>query len=378
MQRKIKYRVLGDVHLFHKRNPTTSIIFQLMMLFWEFKEHHDLDIIFIAGDMFDRLVDFSSDEVVEFTIFARKLIAYCAKHNIKLRVLEGTPGHDWKQSKNFNALVHEFSGKIDFKYVGTVSVEKMEDLGVSVLYIPDEWKGSTEKAYKDALEAMAENNLTQVDIAIMHGCFNYQLPEQAKKIPRHNEEDYLRIVKYYISIGHVHSMSTYRRIIAQGSVDRLSHGEEEAKGCMDFVIYPDGRMEHYFVKNEHSTTYKTIVLKSLDPDVSLATIEKKLIGCESGANIRIKASKNHPFIIGFDELKARLFDFRVTKKTFEEEKEEESYNLVDDISTDTEIYQPISITADNVSMLLMEEIKAKYEQSGYENNVFLALIEECR
>ena len=378
MNRKIKYRTLGDVHLFHRRNKTASIIFQILMLFHEFKEKMDLDIIFIAGDLFDRLVDFNHEDVAEFTIFARRLIAYCSKHNIKLRILEGTPGHDWKQSRNFNALVHEFKGNIDFKYIDTVAVEKMEDLGISVLYIPDEWKGSTEKAYQDALTAMAEQNLAQVDLAIMHGCFNYQLPEKAHKAPRHNEEDYLRIVKYYISINHHHTHSVYQRIMAGGSVDRLAHGEEEAKGCMEFEIFPDGTMNHYFIENKHTTIYKTINLRSNDIDECLNTIVKRTQGFPVGSHVRLRAARNNPAIVGFDEIKNRFFDFKMSKITLEEEKEAENYDLVDDITTDTDGYIPISITPDNVSMLLMEEVVSKHQMDNYDRGMFVSLIEECR
>ena len=89
-----KYLVFSDVHLGHPRTTTEEIIDHLNAFFNDFTNFTDLDAIFIAGDLFDRLLDNHSDEYHRIVIWCAKLLQFCVKHNIKLRVLEGTPSHD--------------------------------------------------------------------------------------------------------------------------------------------------------------------------------------------------------------------------------------------------------------------------------------------
>ena len=83
---------------------------------------------------------------------------------------------------------------------------------------------------------MITSGLTKVDYAVMHGQFDYQLPKHITGMPRHDSQKYLDIVKHYIFIGHIHTHSVYDRIIAQGSFDRLTHGQEEPKGYVVSIV----------------------------------------------------------------------------------------------------------------------------------------------
>lgn len=357
----IRYLVISDIHLGHSRNKTENIIDALNAFFEDFTTDLNLDILFLAGDVFDNLLDFSSSESNLATIWAAKLMKYCGSLKIKLRVLKGTPSHDWDQSEIFNTLSKAAKFPVDMKYVNSLSIEKIDDLGITVLYVPDEWRSDPNVTYDEVKALLAHDGLEKVDIAIMHGNFNYQLPPQATKAPRHDEEKYLSIVKYFISIGHIHTSSVYNRIIAQGSFDRLAHGEEEPKGAILCTIHREGHGEYFFIENKKAKIFKTINIKFNDVDAAIQQIERHTAKLPADSYIRIRAKRDHPLIVGIDEVKKRFPLFHVTKITTEEE-DVNQFTLIEDVK-DTSEYIPITITKDNIVDLLMEEIKTKYEFS---------------
>jgi DNA repair exonuclease SbcCD nuclease subunit len=64
---KLKYLVLSDIHLGSKNNTTAEIINNLDIFFKNYTqdgEFSELDIIFIAGDLFDRLLDMNDQTLV--------------------------------------------------------------------------------------------------------------------------------------------------------------------------------------------------------------------------------------------------------------------------------------------------------------------------
>lgn len=376
IKKPIRYLTLSDIHLGHARNKTFDIIKALNVFFDDYKARTDLDIIFLAGDVFDQLLDFSMTDIPEITFWVDRLVDYCSRNKIKLRVLEGTPSHDWGQSEIFNTIDKVVSNEVDMKYVKTLSIEHMSDLGLNVLYVPDEWNASTDKTLEEVKDLLAQNNLAQVDIAVMHGNFGYQLPVQAIKAPRHNEQEYLSLVKYFITIGHIHSHSVYERIIAQGSFDRLAHGEEEPKGGVECVIYPDGRGEYFFIENKLAKIFKTVTLKSKDIDSSISQIEKQTRNFKTDSYVRIRASKDHPAIIGFDELRKRFPMFVLTKITTEEEAET-SHKLIDDITEDLG-YTPITITKENVRDLLFSSLSENHTFTSRQVEIFDSIMSEVR
>ena len=363
----IRYLAISDIHLGHPRNTTNEIISALDTFFDGYRSTSDLDIIFIVGDLFDRLLDFSSDESNAATMWAARLMDYCGRYKIKLRILEGTPSHDWGQSEIFNTLHQVSKIPIDMKYFNSLQIELMDDLGISVLYVPDEWRSTTEQTFQDVKEQLAIHGLKQVDIAMMHGNFNYQLPIQAVKAPRHSEENYLAIVKYFISIGHIHTSSVNSRILAQGSFDRLSHGEEEVKGAMRCEIHQDGTGEYYFIENKCAKIFKTIPLRTLDVDQCVQQIDRLTSKFPTDSYVRIKAKRDHPVIIGFDEIKKRFPHFVMSKITTEEE-EENKFSLIDETQAVPD-YIPITITKDNIQTLLFAEIKQKYDLSSQQLSI---------
>lgn len=355
---KLTYICFSDIHLGHPKTKASYIVNNLRESLKPYYHREDLDIIFIAGDLFDRLLTAPSDDFSEALIFMGDLLSLCTYKNIKLRILEGTPSHDWNQSRQIESLLKlEHFKKCDVKYIETLHIEYINDLGIYVLYVPDEYHPSTDKTLNDVKELMRIQGLTQVDLAIMHGHFNFQLPPAAKKAPRHDEQEYLKLVKYFINIGHDHSFAVFERIIAQGSFDRLVHGEEEPKGFVECHIYKNNHLEFFFIENKKAKKYITLNIIQKDVEQALKYINKKITHLDKDSYIRIKAKKDHPIYNRLDELKTTYPFYNFTKIG----EDEDEIVVVDDIITSIETpYNPISLTRENLEMLLIEHIQDKY------------------
>lgn len=225
----VNIAVISDIHLNHPRTKTGEVVEKLIKTFPISQETAKLDMIVIAGDLFDSIMMYSEDNAFLSNTFIRHLLKVCAMFDIKLRVLEGTPSHDRVQSRYFEEFYTAMGLTFDFRYVDILEIERINDFGMDVLYIPDEWHSDPAVIWEQVQDTLRTNGLTHVDFAIMHGMFDYQVPN-GMKLPCLNSEDYMSIVKHFIAIGHIHTSSRYGKIIAQGSFDRLRQNEEEAKG----------------------------------------------------------------------------------------------------------------------------------------------------
>lgn len=358
--RDLSYLVLSDVHLFHAKTKTSEIIDHLDEFFHHFSPQSpyvNLDIIFIAGDLFDQLSDFANSEITLVSLWLSRLITFCSTYNIKLRVLEGTPSHDWHQSRIIGAVV-EMTGKpIDYRYIETLYIEHIADLDLRVLYVPDEWTANTDLTFSQVQELLREQGIYEVDIAIMHGCFAFQLKGIPGHIQHHKESNYLSIVKYYISIGHFHTYSHYDRIIAQGSFDRIAHNEEGPKGATLIRLKVAGEAYFDFIENALAKIYKTIEFRSYDVDKCKEKLHKLLKKLPVDSYVRLRAAKDHPMYVGLDSVKLMYPQFNFSRITID--KEDRSYQLINTVETPIE-YTPISITRENISSLLMTSIESRY------------------
>jgi DNA repair exonuclease SbcCD nuclease subunit len=379
MAKQVKYLTISDVHLGHKRNTTLEIIKNLNIYFDDYKptsQFTDLDILFIAGDLFDTLLDNEgSGEVHEILIWLDRLMRFCGKHSIKLRILEGTPSHDWRQSK-LAATLHHINAHdtcLDFRYIETAYIEFLKDLELYILYVPDEFSPSPDMTLSHVESLMKDLNITQVDIACMHGAFSWQLRNAPSHIQRHSEEAYLSIVKHYVNIGHVHNFSTYDRLLAQGSFDRLSHGEEEPKGGILCDIRGPHGDSFNFIENVGAKIFKTITLRTLDLDKCIQQISKATLKIPDDSYVRIKAVKTHPIYVAFDELKIKFPMFHLSKISLDDEDISEPK---ESLIVDTDVYTPVSITDTNIVDLLMNEVRSKYNLSDSQLTLLTGLLEQ--
>lgn len=354
----LRYLVFSDVHLGNKNNTSKEIIENLKKFFEE-NDFSGLDFIFIAGDLFDSLLHMSDESILNIMLWLHDLFSYCSRNKIALRILEGTPSHDWKQSRLALFLDHCFKGKIDFKYVDAVSIEYNEKHKINILYVIDEASDSTKTTLELVKNNLIKMTLTKVDIAIMHGAFNYQLPEVTNKNIKHDEFEYLKIVKHFINIGHHHTSSVFDRIVAQGSFDRLRHGEEEKKGAYLMEIVGSER-KATFIENKYAKTFKTINFKDQPMEKVFNRLEKLKDELRLGSFIRIITS-NLSVLKEFNSLKSAFPFFNLTKESLEIVKNNDRCTLFDEV----EIKEDNDLSEENIKNTLFRVVSNKYEMSDY-------------
>lgn len=264
-QLTLNYAVISDIHFFNRRTPTAHIVKALWAWLDMYSKYlYKCNVLFIAGDTFDRFIPSHYPDIPLVNRFFYTLGKLLKGKNIKLRVLEGTATHDRKQFYTILPIL-EATG-VDVKYHTTVCVEDID--GTSVLYVPDNWKTDMHETYLDAQAAITAIGRTHIDIAIMHGSFEYQLP----MMPHVNfcQQDFESIVTHRIHVGHVHLPSHKGKVYAQGSFDRLSHGEPGDKGGHICIGKQVKRLP-----NVNEFPYESLYLPGL-LDTDIITLEKHI------------------------------------------------------------------------------------------------------
>lgn len=351
---------ISDIHFGNKKNTTSEIIKNLELAFPDNAETASLNLIFICGDVFDSLLYLNQDDIIQVKLWIAKFLRMCAKNKTLVRILEGTPSHDWGQSKLF--LVINEIGQInaDVKHITKLSIESIQIKGnlINVLYVPDEWDENPDNTYQQVLELLEYNQLSKVDFAIMHGNFAYQLPDFIKTA-KHNENHYLSIVNECIFIGHIHTPSSFKNIYAQGSFDRLRHGEEEAKGHIRLQYDKVGKSTIKFIENKTAKIFKTITCYYLDVEAILLKLKKELKNIPLHSHIRIEAEKTNPIFSNMEVI-IRDYPLLIWSKLAKDQEEKE---VIENIIIEEETFVPITITRDNIVDLVINRLSKNTHDS---------------
>lgn len=354
--RDLRIASFSDVHLGHPQTPTSLIVDNLRTYgFPNTAETGELDLILLGGDLFDEGLLYTDDTVDIIELWMLSFLKLCAGRNIILRVLEGTPSHDRKQSRRFDHLIQTHDLKLDFKYVTEISVETIEALGITMLYVPDFTSPDTDKIWKQVQQVMAQAGLTAVDYANIHGAFTYQMPPiERVQNACHAMERYLGIVENYIFTGHIHLPSVYERIYSNGSFDRLNHGEEEPKGHWRAVIRQNGEDDFVFKVNLGARIYQTVDLTAVELNYMWESIDELGTSLPRGAAVRLIVERGHPILTEMNRLK--LCYPHVAWSTKAVDKGTSAKELLQDYRS---AFEEITLTPENITDLLMARVRAK-------------------
>jgi len=202
---------------------------------------------------------------------------------------------------------------------------------------------------------LANKGLDKVDLAIMHGAFRYQLPDIVEE-PTHDERTYLDIVKYFIFIGHVHQSSQYERILAAGSFDRHTHGDEGIKGFYDVSFREDGTNRITFVENKYAKRYDTIDCHGLDIKAINVKVLDKINKIPRKSSIRLRCNRNDPAVNYVEVLKREFPDFEWANPVVESNDTKKKASVTDILAT-LDMSSFIPITSDSLRELLKPEIE---------------------
>lgn len=379
MNKNIRYIVLSDIHFGNPRNRSVTIEEHLDHFFKvNRKILTSLDIIFLAGDIFDGVLNGDSIDYTIAITWLSKLAFFCKKHGIKLRILEGTASHDAKQCAAFIKVLDNLELSLDYKYIDKLFIEYMTDLDFTILYVPDEVNADASKTLEEVKIMYADKGIDKVDIAIMHGSFNYRYRGLELK-STHDEHEYLKLVSRFISIGHEHTKSIYERIIGQGSFDRLAHGEEEDKGCVYIKLDKDSKDldEYVFMVNTESTIFKTILVKTSDTEEFTTLLKDALSNIPIGSHISFKLDKGNHVVKSIPDIVKQHPGYRFTTTIVDETAKETSLSTA--LGDDT-CQEVLHIHKDNISQLVTDELSLRdYSETliRIAKSELLAVLNEC-
>ena len=249
----------ADWHLGHNRTSTQHICNNIIRYIVPYISK--IDIMFIAGDMFDKSLSVDS---IEARLTLELLITLCQeaeKYGTKIRILKGTHLHDKYQLETLSTIFNGFP-KLDAKYFNTMTYEQIEDLGISCYYIPD-IDNLPYRSFDNILTKITSDlrmyNTDTVDYMIIHGTFEF-CGIIAKHTPIvYNSNIIERFVTKHVLVGHIHPQMSKNKILYAGSFDRLSFAEEHnVKGFW----YIENDIPT-FVTNDNALIYTTIDLTSV-------------------------------------------------------------------------------------------------------------------
>lgn len=295
---------VSDVHLLHPRTPTKHILENLRRCIND-KLLCNIDILVIAGDLFDREGSFSDPNVHLCIRWMAELLQMVNRHNVWLYVLEGTPSHDRKQSLCFSTLLDAVFPQYSnpkINYITELNIVHNPEFNIDILFVPDEVHYDTFTTRTCVQEQLHQRGISQVDYAVMHGIFDFQVPEVIKAHIKHDSEFYLSIVRHLIFIGHDHSPQVRGRIAVSGSFDRLSHNEEHKKGMVRAIVEDDGEFVFEFIENKYALPYVTIHVRGQDTEDIFKSIAKKVEKLPEGAHVRILTEAGNSLLVGLKQL----------------------------------------------------------------------------
>lgn len=302
---------ISDVHFFHTRTKSPRMLSAIRKLFPDNAETGKTDLLLITGDWFDHLVPLNDPDIYYAMEAIRWVLKICKKWDIEVRVLEGTSSHDRRQNILFQTVNSVEEINANLKYVDTLSIEYIERFDLNILYLPDEWSHKAELTLEQARNLIQSRGLDTVHIIASHGGATYQLPG----IPSpalHDAALWSELVSVQIFSGHIHTHSRYLNWMSVGSLERLGHGEEEAKGIVRMTYLNGVEVGYERIINRDAKLYRTLLGYDLDIGDLIALIDDQ-VDAPRGSAFRLEFPPEATSQALLDMLKETFPDYQFTE-----------------------------------------------------------------
>lgn len=341
---------ISDIHLYNPRISNQKMIDALDDVLKQpcFKVANT---IIFAGDYTDRRVTLDHpDNGTIIRGFARWCFA-CEEQDKEIWILEGTRSHDWGQMRTFFEMARIFTPNLKIRYFDKITVFKDERFDLDFLFVPDDIHHDHDVIFSMVEEQMQKANVQMVDFAIMHGMFESQVPE-GLNLPCHKYENFDRIVRHAILIGHVHINSENGKMLAQGSFGRISHGEEQPKGYYHTWLDKEGVFHKQFIENKLAELFITVDCLGLTADQTFESVNTAILEYGSDVNIRIMSEAENPVFQNMDEM-IRAFPMArfSTPKKIKPKESKPKIKLGDKLD---KIFNVPLINRDNIGKLVLD------------------------
>lgn len=350
---ELRIASFSDLHLGHPNNSPEEMIPSLKSSLPLDRESALLDVVVLAGDIYDHQLPLPHADVATIDEWIVWKLRQCKKLDIALWVLRGTPSHDVTQPERFELLNKAMDIGCDLTYVDELKIVWMPKFGIHVLFVPDEWTDSAEKTLEEVHQLLRIAGIKKVDYAIMHGQFEYQLPAVVKA-QKHNAEAYLSIVDKLIFIGHVHQFSRFERIIAQGSHNRMTQGDEKPKGHVRAIVRSSDDYEITFVENTDAKIFKTINCRGLDYEQSYEKVINESIDYPDGSFLRILADLGNPILQAVSTIEKIKPYYRWS--SLAKADDDKSFIEQTELLQSKQEYIPIELNKNNIEKLLIDKL----------------------
>lgn len=363
-----KWLWVQDVHFGATSVPIGAITNSFKCVYEAAKRRGIKKVVF-GGDTTDRPLSLVSDHASEYIQFIIWLLMDALENEIEIIIIEGTPGHDWKQARLFEQIKKELGIATKLVYIAKLAIVYLEDFG-NVLVVPDQWRSNTSITFTEVLTLLKEHKLTQVDYAFMHGSFKYQVPSFLRnRLDLHDEEEYCKLVKKGIFIGHEHGQSSYKQINCAGSLERMSHGQEGEKGAFFVEEIKDDKLHVEFLRNSKAQIFKDVFVDGLNADEILSKVEDAGIDLEKTANVRLVTVSDVQVITEFIKKYKMIYsEIKWSSKSLAKpgDKPEDFQLEQADIH-----FQQINLDLSAITEILMKRIGEKYpDRVGQIKEVF--------
>lgn len=249
--------VIADIHWDALEPRKLYHELQFFNAFIERVKH--LDLVVIAGDIFDTKILLNSKTSLKAIQWMNELVSICKDRNCKIRIIKGTNSHDNNQLDAFNG----YDNGSDFFHIFRSCTQEETLPGLRCLYCPDEVlsQDEWEESYHDLLYGKT------YDCMFFHGSFDIVLPSiinQESEFMANKgisfKYSHFRDICHVMVGGHWHdgSSSEGEHMYYTRSYSRWSYGEMNPKGFIYLNYNTDDHSYHVErIENPYADQYLT-------------------------------------------------------------------------------------------------------------------------
>lgn len=265
--------VISDVHLLNPEVPSEHIIESI-------EEFITPDMwaratgLFFPGDLIDRLISAEAfiDKYDCVLDGFENLLRNSKRFNVPIRIVKGTPFHDWNLVK-WLLKVNKLTGiNADIRYFDDVHLEYDDVLKLWMAYIPDAIRSTPEQVYDELVEKMKTLGCSKIHYILAHGYFDFQNTHDS---PAYDTAKFSDLVEYAIFCGHDHGNKSFMKVHVPGSFERLRYGEEHPKGgLISQVIGNTHRV--IFKENKRAANIRTVDFTGMDDETLMTRVNEEI------------------------------------------------------------------------------------------------------
>jgi hypothetical protein len=257
---------------------------ELKKIFLPFVESHDIQIININGDYFDRKLTLTESSTLYAIGFFNDLCEVCLRKGIKLRLVEGTMSHDMMQG---SVLEQAAPDGLDFKFIQSLADEDI--CGMHVLYAPEEYPINSKEFYGPYMAK-------KYNIIHGHGTWDFlaykgMIVKAARTdiqtAPVFMYDDWKESLEHgFATFGHIHSRHVMQdKIFYSGSFSAWDYTDISARGFVYYEVDTEtGDYKVQFIDNNLCPKFGIIDCASINCDKTIQHIGDLINAIEAAAS----------------------------------------------------------------------------------------------